>query len=69
MSGGAKPKGDMHSNPEGWAGAWRTLERDAADPCRYQPPESFDRLFTAEERAFILSGWGGVHWTEAAPKA
>ena len=25
----------------------------------YTPPASFKTLFTEEERAFILSGWGG----------
>lgn len=25
----------------------------------YTPPTSFHTLFTAEQRAFILSGWGG----------
>lgn len=28
----------------------------------YTPPASFKTLFSDEERAFILSGWGGKGW-------
>lgn len=45
-----------------WAEAKRLAAR--ADPCRYAPTATFDTLLTPEEKALVLSGWGGVPWTE-----
>lgn len=40
--------------------AKRAVERHMQNPGKYQPPETFDTLFTPGEKAFMLSGWGGV---------
>lgn len=55
---------DWSADPETVAGAARIVARDLEAPNQYQPPESFDVLFTPEQKAFILSGWGGVKWNE-----
>lgn len=51
---------DWSKDPETVAGAERAIARDRQNPGKYQPPETFDTLFAPDEKAFVLSGWGGV---------